>query len=160
MQVLAIQTYEPFVDFNHISRQSNDTFDIALGRIVGKPEDYYVTSIDFWRPAILVIVNELINKDSLAVVQSRQHRSSFNFDGLHYKNNHQCREHQREDKVAQQQSTFRPQVSSRRVMGRVDLNVLVVFNLDIAERRRAMLLESKHIPNQSEPLTSVLANRG
>src|SRR5438552_15993119 len=73
------------VHFDRVTGQADDSLDITLGRIVGKPENHYVAPIDLWRPAIIVVIDQLIDEDALAVMQVRQHRRALDLDRLNMK---------------------------------------------------------------------------
>ena len=120
----------PSRNFDRISRQTDHALDVTLGRIVGKPKHHDVAAIDLRRPAILVVIDQLVNKDSLAVVKPRQHRGAFNFHRLHNKNDHQRRDHQGKHQIAQKQSAFGPKTVARGLFRPVNLNVFVVVNVN------------------------------
>src|SRR5215467_3047549 len=66
------------VDSYGLARQANNALDERLGRIIRKPEDYNVVALDRVK-----IIDELVYEYPLIVLESRKHRSTFDFDGLH-----------------------------------------------------------------------------
>src|SRR5260370_33277258 len=86
LEVSSVDAHAAVVNFYRIARQADDAFDVTLRRIVGEPEDDDVAAFNLWRPAILVVIDELVDEDALAVVQARQHPRAFHFHRLHDEN--------------------------------------------------------------------------
>ncbi len=68
LEVTPVYANDAFVNFNPVTRQADDAFDITLRRIVRKPENDNVAAIDLGRPAIVVVINQLVDEDPFAIV--------------------------------------------------------------------------------------------
>lgn len=73
VEVSPVYSYDTLMNFNSVARQSDDTLDVTFRRIVRKPKNYDVTAVELWRPPPVVIVDEFVDKDSLAIMESWQH---------------------------------------------------------------------------------------
>src|SRR6185436_2976689 len=91
LQVSSVDPHHALMNLNGVAGQANHTLDVTFRGIVWKPKNYYIASINFWCPAIFIVVNQFVNKDSLTVMKTRQHRRALNFYWLHYKDDHQRR---------------------------------------------------------------------
>src|SRR6185503_2825811 len=107
-----VHTHHALDDLDLIAGKSNHSLDVTLRRILWKPENYDVASLDLGCPAKVVVVDQLVDEDAFAVMQSRQHRRAFHFHGLHDENDDECRDHQGKDQIAEQQARFRPKVAA------------------------------------------------
>ncbi len=66
-QILAVYANNSLVYFHSVARETEDTLDVALGRVIRKPKYNYIAPFDLRRPPIFVIIDELIYKNSLAI---------------------------------------------------------------------------------------------
>ena len=67
-------------------------------------------------------------------MQMRQHRSTFDLDWLNNENHHQSQQHQRENKIPEQEPRFMPKMFARGVPGVMNFNVRIVVRMNTAER--------------------------
>ena len=76
-------------DANVIAGNPDYAFDVALGRIIRKPENDDIATVNLWSPAILVVVNQLVYKNAFAIVQAWQHGSAFDLHRLDYEDDNE-----------------------------------------------------------------------
>src|SRR5258705_12566913 len=97
LQIATINSYHALVNLHCFPRQSDDTLDIALRRIVREPKNHDIAAIELGCPTVFVVVDQFIYKDSLAVVEPGQHRRPFNLYWLNHEYDNEGRYHQGED---------------------------------------------------------------
>src|SRR5882672_6422886 len=153
VQLTAINLHAAVAHLDRVAGQTDDSLDIALRRIFGKPEYDDVAAIDLWRPAIVVVIDQLVDKNPFAIVQVREHRGAFDLYRLDDEDHHQRQNHQRKDQIADQQARFMPQVFPRRFSGPLYLNVSIVVRMDGAEWRWLVKLLTKHAFRRTKKTT-------
>src|SRR5687768_12713475 len=129
LKLLVVDEDAAAAHLNGLAGQADDALDVALGRVVGEPEDDDVAALYLRQ----TVVDELVDEDALAVVEPRQHRGALDLDRLRDEDEHERHDHQRKDEVAEQQSRLAPEVRARLVAQTPHLYVAVVVDVYVAE---------------------------
>lgn len=116
--------------------QPYDALHIALIRIVGKPEHDNIAAFEMSPADTLdLVINELVDQQSLAVVQLRKHRRAFDHNGLHSKHTEQDKNNDDQKDVSDQPQAFCPDTLARFASKMDDLYITIV-----ARRHRSELV--------------------
>jgi len=78
LKLAAIDPDPTIIDRNGIAWQPDDTLDVRLRRIFGKPEDDSIPPVDGAQPEF---VTELVNEQALLIVEAGHHAGTFHFYG-------------------------------------------------------------------------------
>src|SRR5205085_8719766 len=93
-----------------------------------------------------MIIDQLVDEDALAVVQTRQHRSAFDLNGLHDEDDEQDHKEHSEDQIAHKQPRLGPKMAARFYLEALHFDVAVVEHADVAEAMPAIFFafEDRH----------------
>src|SRR5581483_8217229 len=95
-QRFAIDVNPAGMDAHPLPRQSNHSFDIALGGIQGIMKHHDIKSVDRFES-----INKLVDEDPFVVIKLRHHAGAFHLHGLVEEHNHNKSHEQRKNQIAQ-----------------------------------------------------------
>src|SRR5688572_17664370 len=94
--------------------------------------------------ALNLVVNQLVDEETLAVVQLRQHRCSFDDDRLHGKNSEQDKDDDDQKNISNKSQAFGPDPLTRFAAKLHDVDIPVVIRRDGSELELVFPAEIEH----------------
>lgn len=145
LKFYAVDKYLAASDLNRFARQADDPFYVALIRLFRKPENDDIASFEM-APAYApdVVVNELVDQQTFAILKLRDHRRSFDHHRLYRKNAKEDEYDEYKKYVARKAQAFGPQSISGLATKMDDVDITVVSDGAGTEFEPFLFLKSEH----------------
>ncbi len=141
-----VDIYAAIPDLDRFTGQPNDPFHVAFIRLSRKPEDNDVTALKMAPAnALDVVVNELVDQQTLAIMQMRKHRFTLDHDRLNRKNTEQNKHDQDQKDIANQPHSFCPEKGPRLLAVMVYCNIKIIRRVERAKGNCAIFTAIEHV---------------